>query len=61
MPGPAKQPRPYSTSGSNPPALVPDSQLRALDRRHALDQQQRNFRDRDPIPPPHCLRNRPPG
>lgn len=33
----------YTASRSNPPAKVPDAQLRALDRRQALDKQQRAF------------------
>lgn len=38
---------------------IPDSQARALDRRHALNEQQRTFRNA--VPHPHFRRPRPPG
>ena len=41
------------------PVSVPDAQSRALDRRHALDEQQRAFQSA--CPPPHLFRRRPPG
>ncbi len=51
--------RSYATQGSNPPAEVPDSQRRALERRHALNEQQRQFPQN--VPAPHFIRPRPPG
>lgn len=42
-----------------PTEPIPDDQARALDRRHALDEQQRTFRNG--IPRPHFPRTRPPG
>lgn len=39
---------------------IPDDQSRALDRRHALDAQQREFAKRG-IPAPHLWTRRPPG
>ena len=48
----------YPAQGSNPPARVPDSQLRALERRHSLDEQQRGFVHA--VPAPHFLRPRRP-
>jgi hypothetical protein len=38
---------------------IPDAQLRALERRHALDAQQRSFDGG--IPAPHLWTRRPPG
>lgn len=55
----APRPRSYPASGSNPPAPIPESQARALDRKHALDDQQRNFQNS--VPAPHFPRPRPPG
>jgi hypothetical protein len=43
---------------SNPNTSVPESQNRALDRRHSLAEQQRAFQG--PYPPPYLLRRRPP-
>lgn len=53
--------RPYTTHGSNPPAQVPETQRKALDRKHALDDQQRHFATSPAIPGPHLGRGRPPG
>lgn len=50
--------RPHATASSLP-AGVPPEQARALDRRHALDEQQRAFRGQDPKP--YLARPRPPG
>ncbi len=46
--------------GLNPPVKVPDTQLRALERRHALDQQQREFSNSTPATQ-SMVRSRPPG
>jgi hypothetical protein len=51
--------RPPTTTGTATGRIVPESQTRALDRRQALDQQQRSFRER--LFQPHFKRPRPPG
>lgn len=50
----------YTASGSNTAAKPPDAQLRALDRRQALDQQQRAF-STSAVRAPMSGRPRPPG
>jgi hypothetical protein len=59
----APRPRPYSISGANPPASIPASQTEALERRQALDEQQRGFREPSgqsaALPHPHLFRMRP--
>jgi hypothetical protein len=50
--------RPPACDRPNPAASVPESQNRALDRRHSLAEQQRTFRG--VYPSPHLLRRRPP-
>ncbi len=51
--------RPPAVDRTNPHAAVPDSQARALDRRHSLDQQQRAFQGPS-SPTPYLFRRRPP-
>jgi hypothetical protein len=54
--------RAYAVHGSNPPADVPADQVAALDRRHALDAQQKAASaPSSSIPAPHWARSRPPG
>lgn len=50
----------YASGGSNPPVKVPEAQVRALDHRHALDQQQRGFMN-SAVRPVAPGRPRPPG
>jgi hypothetical protein len=50
--------RPAANDRSNPAASVPDSQNRAIDRRHSLAEQQRTFQSLYPIP--YLFRRRPP-
>src|SRR4051812_19189212 len=52
------RPRPSAGDRSNPSASIPDSQNRALDRRHSLAEQQRAYQG--PYPPPYLTRRRPP-
>ncbi|HMB02546.1 MAG TPA: hypothetical protein VKP69_02265 [Isosphaeraceae bacterium] len=53
-------PRPRRPASDRPqPGLpIPDSQIRALDRRHTLEEQQRHFLTS--YPAPHFFRRRPP-
>jgi hypothetical protein len=50
---------PPTVDRTYPHGAVPDSQARALDRRHSLDQQQRAFQAPS-SPMPYLLRRRPP-
>jgi hypothetical protein len=52
------RPRPSAGDRSNPSASIPDSQNRAVDRRHSLAEQQRAYQG--PYPPPYLTRRRPP-
>ena len=51
--------RPPAPDRSSLDQTIPDSQERALDRRHSLEEQQRAF-PRTSIPSPHLFRRRPP-
>jgi hypothetical protein len=53
-------PPPDAPEPSEGAGAIPDAQLRALERRHALDAQQRTF-DGGGIPAPHLWSRRPPG
>jgi hypothetical protein len=51
--------RPSAGDRSTSTVTVPESQNRALDRRHSLAEQQRAYQG--PYPSPYVLRRRPPG
>lgn len=52
------RPRSIATVTVRPSEAIPEAQSRALERRHALDQQQRSFRK--PTAAPQGSRQRPP-